>query len=81
MSASQQTIPMSGNHQAIDDQPSLSTLLNFPSGLTIAQQFDLATTTENVRASQAQAANALLNIAISICKIKEIIEDSAAFLA
>ncbi|SAL74917.1 hypothetical protein AWB69_09259 [Caballeronia udeis] len=63
---------------SVDEQP-ISLQLVMPSGLTAEQHDQVVSLTESVRISKQQATRALLNIAVCISKLKEIIPDAKAF--
>jgi hypothetical protein len=62
----------------VDQQPSHLQLV-MPSGLTAEQHDQVVSLTESVRISKHQATRAVLNIAVCISKLKEIIPESTAF--
>jgi len=63
---------------SVDQQPSHLQLV-MPSGLTAEQHDQVVSLTESVRISKHQAARAVLNIAVCISKLKEIIPDLTVF--
>jgi hypothetical protein len=63
----------------VDQQPSHLQLV-MPSGLTTEQHDQVVALTESIRISKHQATRALLNIAVCISKLKEIIPETKVFL-